>query len=154
MSSCIICFEVSCPRMISVNDQYMHPVKKTKNGRYISYTCKSPSLKTFQDFYKEVLEDKISDQDVSQVNSEISESDKRGIDLSLEIGLPFKEIKDHDVSNFIKALEDCIASRLGVDDSKNLSVSIKKSILEDPDWRLRVKISVVEILEYERMLDE
>lgn len=142
-------FEVYCPKMISVNDQYMHPVKKTKKGKYVSYTCKSPSLKDFQSFYGEVLKDKISDSDISQLKSEISNSIELGLDLFLEVGLPLKEINEHDASNFIKALEDCIAVRLGVDDSRNIQVSIKKSILEDPNWKLRVRISTSKISKYD-----
>lgn len=133
-------FEVANPKLISVNDQYMHPVRKTKSGRYMSYVCKSPSLKEFQSFYEEALETLVSNEDVEWFKDYIKSVDRSGLQLSLEIGLPLREIYEHDASNWVKALEDSISTRIGIDDSKNLRVVVEKKYTNDDSWWLRVKI--------------
>lgn len=136
----IIEFEISEPKLVSVNDQYMHPVRKTKSGRYTSYVCKSPSLKELQSFYKEVLSDKILDEDLKRYKEFLSEVPRSGIQLSLEIGLPEREIYEHDASNFVKALEDSISVRTSIDDSRNLRVIVEKQYTEDSSWMLKVRL--------------
>ena len=133
-------FEVPNPKLISVNDQYMHPVRKTKSGRYMSYVCKSPSLKEFQEFYKEALSQLIKDEDINQIKEFLAAVPHSGLQLSLEIGLPLRELYEHDASNWIKALEDSISTRTGIDDSKNFRVVVEKKYTNDSSWWLLVKI--------------
>lgn len=133
-------FEVFDPKLISVNDQYMHPVRKTKSGRYMSYVCKSPSLKEFQEFYKESLSQLIKEEDINEIQEFLRTTFRSGLCLSIEIGLPPRELYEHDVSNWIKALEDSISTRTGIDDSKNLRVVVEKKYTNDETWWLRVKI--------------
>lgn len=115
--------------MISVNDQYMHPVKKTKTGRWVSYTCKSPSLKAYQKYYKEILDEQIDEDFINALKTWIDEDKSHGLSLEISVGIPKKEIYQHDASNFIKSFEDCLSERLGIDDSRNILVQICKSSL-------------------------
>lgn len=142
----MITFSLVNPKLISVNEQYMHPVRKTKSGRYTSYVCKSPYLKEVQSYYSEKLKELISDEEVETLKKEVVKYDV-GVCLEIFVGLPRKEFYEYDVSNFIKALEDCIVSRVKIDDSHNFKVSIIKSVTnplgdeDEENWRLKVRIS-------------
>lgn len=133
-------FRVDNPKLISVNEQYIHPVRKSKSGRYYSYFAPSPYLKEVKKYYKDLLSKTISDNDVIKVNNFFyGDIPGRGICLQMIVGLPENEFYKHDISNYIKAVEDCISERLGVDDSKNTAVSIQKMISHG--WFLDVKIN-------------
>lgn len=147
----IIYFAVKDPRLVSNNDMYMHPVRKTKRGTYVSYFCKSPSLKELSQFYEEVLSTLILEESIEFLKKEVS--DGKGINLKLEIGMPRNELYEHDVSNYIKAIEDCITNRTGVDDRYNLTVSISKSIILSTDWVLKVTISSQSVEIYQNQED-
>lgn len=153
----VIEFEIDNPKLISVNEQYMHPVRKTKRGSYTSYVCKSPYLKEVQEFYKEVLSEKISDDDIEVLQSEVSSGGGNvGVELTIRVGLPRKDIYEYDISNFIKSLEDCIVARIKIDDSRNLKVSISKNLFESEseDWKLYVKISTTSLLNFDSVAEE
>lgn len=137
-------FEIDDAKLISVNDQYMHPVRKTKRGRYVSYFAPSPYLKTVQAFYKEVLEEKITDEYIEMFNSALKDK-SRGIKLEIIVGTPPEEFNRSDVSNFIKALEDCIVNRTKIDDSRNFEVSIKKRSYDNEGlWKVHITLSTVD----------
>lgn len=142
-------FEIENPKLISVNEQYMHPVRKTKNGRYVSYFAPSPYLKEVQKFYKDVLSEKIPDEDIEKLKETISTKDD-GVELTIIVGLPRSDILEYDASNFIKALEDCIVSRTKIDDSRHFKVSIEKRNYESEDnrWIVKVVMSSMKILNY------
>lgn len=145
-----ISFELTDPKLISVNEQYMHPVRKCKNGRYTSYVCKSPYLKEVQSYYSDVLDNVILDSEVESVREFIDKDPKNsGLSLEIYLGIPESEIYDHDVSNFIKAFEDCLSRRLGVDDKFNLKVSISKEEVHGDVWKMKVRISTVHLQTYE-----
>lgn len=148
--SIIIDFEVVDPKLISVNEQYLHPVRKTSKGRYVSYFCKSPGLKDVQSFYEEVLKDKILEEDIQGLKDEMNNLYNRpaGLSLTIEIGLPRNELYEHDVTNYIKALEDCITSRTKIDDNRNIIVMSMKSITPDDQWKLRVIIQSIPVRDY------
>lgn len=135
-------FELTNPKLISVNEQYMHPVRKTKTGRYSSYVCKSPYLKEVQEYYKDKLSVLITDDDIIKLK-ETSEDVviPKGISLYIRIGFPKNQLHKHDISNFIKAIEDCISSRIGIDDAYNYNVSIKKTVSKDDNWKMFVRIN-------------
>ena len=142
-------FEIENPKLISVNEQYMHPVRKTKNGRYVSYFAPSPYLKEVQKFYKDVLSEKIPDEDIEKLKETISTKDD-GVELTIIVGLPRSDILEYDASNFIKALEDCIVSRTKIDDSRHFKVSIEKRSYDSEDnrWIVKVVMSSMKILDY------
>lgn len=146
-------FEIKNPLLISTNDAYYHPVRKTKTGRYMSYVCKSESLKKLQEFYKEKLSEAISDEDIRNLKKDLETGVSKGIILELFIGMPEKEIFEHDSSNYIKALEDCIVNRIKIDDSRNHCVAIEKFIFKPSEeevsegisWTLICQINTDEI---------
>lgn len=155
----IINFEIKNPLLISTNEAYYHPVRKTKTGRYMSYVCKSESLKKLQEFYKEKLLEAISDKDVDNLRDDLESGITKGVVLELFVGMPEKEIFEHDSSNYIKALEDCIVNRIKIDDSRNHCVSIEKFIYKPTDeeisegisWILLCQIHTEEIKRFTRL---
>lgn len=141
----VIEFEVDNPKLISINEQYIHPVRQTKSGRYYSYFAKSPYLVEVQEYYKDVLKDKISDNDIKRLKDFIDRDKTNGVSLTIEIGIPLRDIRDNDASNFIKSIEDCIVDRTKsckskVDDSCNYEVTIRKSRYESEDNHMIIKI--------------
>lgn len=149
-----ILFEVDDPQLISVNDQYMHPVRKCKDGRYRSYTCSSPDLKSLQSFYKGVLESKVIEDDIKVLKDFVDEKFGNGVLLEIVIGCPLKEIYENDASNYVKAIEDVIVKRTKIDDSRNLKVSIEKRYVEGDQWKLLVRLSPYEVKKYRGEFDE
>lgn len=137
----LVMFEIKNPKLISVNDQYIHPVRKCKDGRYRSYVVKAPYLKEVQEYYKEVLPELIPDEIVKEIQSEINKTSNYGLSLEFMVGIPEKEFYDHDISNFIKALEDCIFTYLGVDDCYDTRVvASKRKCKDSSDWSLLVTL--------------
>ena len=145
-------FEIERPELISINDQYMHPVRKTKRGSYVSYFAPSPVLKKTQAFYKEILQEKIPQEFIDQVKELVNDK-SCGINFMMEVGLPESELRECDISNFIKAVEDCIVTRTGIDDSRHYTVSAKKSIYdtEDKSWILKISYKTEEVRTYQRI---
>lgn len=140
-------FDLINPKMISVNEQYIHPVRKTKNGRYVSYFAKSSYLKEVQSYFDEVLKEKIKDKDVEILVEETSSQDLPGVLLEMTLGLPRKDFYEYDLSNFIKAVEDCLTRRTGIDDNRNVELNVKKVIYETDrdDWKLFIRIASKEV---------
>lgn len=145
----IIEFELVNPKLISVNEQYMHPVRKSKSGRYVSYVCKSPYLKEVQSYYTDVLSEKISDEDINNLKLEIKNSEALGIDLQIILGVPKSQIHEHDISNFVKSIEDCISTRLKIDDRYNYKVLATKQInINNDNWYMKVRINTIKLENY------
>jgi len=144
----IVRVTVKKPKVISTNDMYMHPVRKTSKGHYMSYFAKTSKLKELQEFYKNLFDEIITDDQVRELNLFTSESKTNGILLRVEYGIPVKELNEHDVSNFIKSIEDCIVSRTKVDDSRNLKVIAEKKIYEseENEWIMRISLSTYKCL--------
>lgn len=118
-------FTLENPVLVSTNDMYRHPVRKTKNGRYVSFFTKTEDLIEMQDFYKEVLQEKISDEVIQQIKDALETDHYDGLELYISLGYT-SGLYTEDISNYIKALEDCIVKRTKIDDSKNLMVSATK----------------------------
>lgn len=137
------------PALMSTNDMYMHPVRKCKDGRYRSYVCKAPYLKTLQEYYKDKLSTSVPDEFILDAQEFIKIQESSGLELTIQVGIPSKEIYEHDVSNFIKSLEDCISTRLSIDDSRNIKVSIEKLTSHDDNWYLKVYIGPYSIKSFE-----
>lgn len=138
-----IYFKVANPKLISTNEMYYHPVRKTKSGRYMSYVCKSENLKSLQEYYKDILPDLIPDATIEDLKRGFDSGEYKGLSLKLCILVPMKELYEHDGTNFIKAIEDCISSRLKIDDSRNLQVSVEKVLSDSDDWSLEVLINTM-----------
>lgn len=138
-----VSFTIEDPKIISVNDQYIHPVRKTKSGRYVSYFAKSPYLKEVQSFYEDSLKDLISDNDIEKFKSFVENDKDNGIQLYIILGIPSSDIRENDASNYIKSIEDCIVSRTGIDDSMNYRVIVEKRKYDNEEgkWILKVVLS-------------
>lgn len=147
----VITFEIKSPKLISVNEQYMHPVRKCNDGRYRSYVCKAPYLKEVQEFYKEILENVLTEKDVKEFKGAVGKDTSTGLKLGLQVGMPMSEIYEHDISNLIKAVEDCIAKRLKIDDKHNFEVAICKQVVPENEWYLKVAIETTQLEEYQKM---
>lgn len=140
----VVEFEVSQAKLISINEQYIHPVKKTKRGRYVSYFAPSPYLKEVKKFYQEILNSKISDEQVKELQDAIgNDKYENGLCLEIVIGIPDNGWKDNDVSNFIKCLEDRLVERIGIDDSRNFKVSAEKRHINSEDYSVQVTIKTM-----------
>lgn len=138
-------FGLDNPKLISVNDQYIHPVRKCKDGRYRSYFVKSPYLKEVQQYYKEVLPECIPESEVLKIKKILEDPDK-DLGLTLNIGIPENDFYEHDSSNFIKSLEDCIFTYLGVNDSHDVRVVVNKwKVIDSKDWILVVELDVLTV---------
>lgn len=141
-----IIFEVNEPAILSTNDMYYHPVRKTKSGKYMSYFAPSSSLKKLQSFYKEILDDCITEKEIQDLKKFVNESKYNGIKLILEFGIPDNQILDYDSSNLVKSIEDCIVRKTSIDDSYHFSVQVEKMIFDH--WVLKVKMIPYTIKEY------
>ena len=134
--------ELDSAKFISVNEQYIHPVRRCNDGRYRSYVVRSPYLKEVQQFYDEEFK-RIPDEVVKDFQDYVSQSSENGLEIYIEIGMPKSQINENDSSNYIKAVEDCLSERLKIDDSHNITVSASKSIVRDTAdlWKLRLTIT-------------
>ena len=145
-------FTLINPKLISINEQYIHPVRKTKRGTYTSYFAKSPYLKEVQQYFEEVLAEKVTEEDICKLKEEVNETN--GVFLSLKLGLPRKDFYEYDLSNFVKSVEDCLVKRIKIDDSRNVKLDISKVLYNSAnnDWRLDVKVSSIEIEKLEEFV--
>ena len=50
------------------------------------------------------------------------------------------ELKRHDVSNFIKHIEDSIFSNIGIDDKRTISIELEKGYNEDYVWYIEAHL--------------
>lgn len=141
MKEVVVEFTVDKAKLISINEQYMHPVRKTKRGRYVSYFAPTPYLKEVKQFYKEVLSEKITDEQVLELQDALGDKYEEGLSLEIVIGIPDCNWKDSDVSNFIKSLEDRVVERIKIDDSRNFKVSAEKVHVEGEEYSVRMSIS-------------
>lgn len=159
MEEITIEFEIDHAKVISVNDQYIHPVKKTNNGKYYSYFAPSYELKEMQEFYEKKLKEVTTEEQLKALRDIVEQSDKK-IGLSLEIiwGVPSvsyrrkKNFFQMDATNYIKAFEDCLSGHIGIDDSCNYKVSCEKRVYTPEDgeyrWIVHARITPYEYKEY------
>ena len=159
MEEITIEFEIDHAKVVSVNDQYIHPVKKTNNGKYYSYFAPSYELKEMQEFYEKKLKEVTTEEQLKALHDIVEQSDKK-IGLSLEIiwGVPSvsyrrkKNFFQMDATNYIKAFEDCLSRHIGIDDSCNYKVSCEKKVYTPEDgkyrWIVHTRITPYEYKEY------
>ena len=135
-------FILENPEIVSVNEQYLHPVSKSG----FSYFTKSSKLVKAQRYFAEELPKYISEEDIKSLQEIVTKDMNKGIFISLEFGMGINNLYLRDVSNYIKAIEDCLSEHLQVDDCYNLKVCAEKMKLpediKDPNSQfLRVTIS-------------
>lgn len=146
MNKLSITYKIVGIKPCSTNDMYFSmPIqsktKTYKNGKPRLSTRKisTPELKNFKSTMSQELSIRIPEEFISKAKARVDSGDYY-INLRIYIGMPDENYKSSDSSNYIKAYEDCIAERLGIDDSNNDSVSATKYI--STDWELLTIISV------------
>lgn len=146
-------FEFDSDWMLSTNDMYIHRPKKLNNNRWSVYTTKSSGLRDFQSMMEEKLKVLITNECIEVLKISL-ENKRYGLCINTVCQMPIHNYEDSDVSNYIKAYEDCISTRLKgdtkkthiLDDKNNLEYhSIKEFIGEGINhWHIKTTISVIE----------
>lgn len=159
MEDIVIEFEIDHAKVISVNDQYIHPVRKSNNGKHYSYFAPSNELAEVQEFYSEKLKEFTNEEQLKALRDLVEQSDKK-VGLSVEIiwgvpGVSYRRKKNFfqmDATNYIKAFEDCLSRHLGIDDSCNYKVICEKQVYTPEDgeyrWIVHARVTPYEYKEY------
>lgn len=130
----------------STNSMYIPTKGKGKKGAYLR---KSPYLIKWQTEMK-----KMFDSEIFHTREELEEFKKialdesRGILFYLKIGIPISEyatkslddLKNNDTSNMIKAIEDCFATNIGLDDKYNITIVSQKGYTPYDEWKYNVML--------------
>lgn len=133
-SNPLLKFTVDKIKPIQSNDSYVPAYNHKK--RY-SYFRKSSELKVMQAEFEKFFEinEPVPAEELSKFRDLISNNTL--LDLCLIIRVPKSDIyfkngklKTKDTSNYIKPLEDCIYSYLGVDDKHNTTIHVER-VAED-----------------------
>ena len=142
--------ELESPELISVNEQYMHPVRKTKTGKYYSYFAPAPKLKKVQEYFRNELSEKIKDEDIEKLKIFVESSKGCGLKFTMILGLPEVDLREYDISNFIKSTEDCLVTRTGIDDSRHYRIEAEKRLFssEDNHWMLTIILESIHLINY------
>lgn len=142
-------FSIIGIKPVSTNDMYFATPMKSKtktykNGepRLITRKVRTPELKKYQESMSTELSIKVKQEDVDKLK-ELTKSGHIGLSLSLSIGMPLENYEDSDASNYIKALEDCISNRLGIDDSNNPRITVDKYVSNSSMWEQSVVITTI-----------
>lgn len=131
-------FEIEKINLVSTNDMYIP--RPCKGGKH-AYITRSTALKSLQAFMEKNLVEKLPDDVVTILNEELKDyGDDFAIKLKVAFYLPSKNFKKEDTSNYIKALEDCITKRTGIDDCKNVELSLKKFLTENDYMSVKVRL--------------
>jgi hypothetical protein len=114
-----------------------------KNGKfkYRTYKIRTPALKEFQAKMAEKLESCIPDNVITEFKN-FRDKGYYGLCLFSVIYMPMENYESSDSSNYIKAYEDSIAKRLGIDDVDNLTVRMTKKLSTDSNWGIQTNLSV------------
>lgn len=134
-------------RLVSTNDAYV-PTARGKSGRG-AFLRKSEKLKDFQKAINDSFEEEYfyKKEYLHMVASYVNNLNI-GLTMELKVSIPREEywnpedkvLYRNDASNFIKAMEDAIYSNIGIDDTRNIKVSVEKGYNEDGDWYAEVTI--------------
>ena len=133
----ILVFDINDVDMVSTNNMYLP--RPCNHGKH-AYLTKSTYLKKFQGLMEPLLDVKITKE---QVDSIQREADEYGDDFAIRLWVKFyfthgKYLRE-DTSNYIKALEDCITQRTGIDDRKHFELHLKK-VEKEKDETLTARV--------------
>lgn len=108
--------------LVSTNDMYLpRPMKGGKKA----YLTKSGALRKFQDKMSDFLSKSLTDEVIHKFN-ESCEDRQSALKLTIDFHMDRSCFFSDDISNYIKALEDCISRRLGIDDVRNCELHLRK----------------------------
>lgn len=144
-------------RPVSTNDAYVPTARKRKKGGGGyggAFLRKSDALKDWQwKIQKSFDEEFFYTKDyLYQVASWVNNL-KMGMTLELKVSIPEGEywnsedftLYRNDASNFIKSIEDSIYKGIGIDDTRNIRVSVEKGYNEDGVWYIEARLSETSI---------
>lgn len=134
-------FEIDGIKPVSTNDMYV-PIP-CKGGKK-AYLTSSSELRKFHKAVEDLLQEYITDDEVIDLKEELTDRQK-AIELSVVFELPSTEFFRKDTSNIVKALEDSIVNRIGVDDKRNCKVTLEKRISQDGELRMKVIFNTYEL---------
>lgn len=154
----ILKFDFSNKFMVSTNDMYFY-VPYMKGNRKTTHAVKTQALKDLQKICEEKLSELIPDSFINLCREYL---DKRfyGLRIISYYYMPKSNYESSDVSNYVKAYEDCISTRLkgpckknkSLDDKNNLEYHAIKYCGKDDLWHIHTEISIVPRDKYYRSL--
>lgn len=126
-------------RLLSTNDMYVPTSGRGGRGAFLRT---SSELAEFQERFAE----KFSELELSLDQSKCYSFDIRVSMPEFEYYINSrKRLRARDSSNYIKALEDCLTSKLGYNDRNNIRVSLEKGYNSSNLWYVEVVIRVFDI---------
>ena len=157
MSKIDLTFKFCNFKPVSVNDAYVPTARKRKKyggGFGGAFLRKSDALKDWQWKIQKSFDDEFfyPKDYLYQLASWVNGMSV-GIQLNLKVSIPEEEywnsedftLYRNDASNFIKAIEDSIAKGIGIDDTRNIRVSVEKGYNEDGIWYIEAHLSETSI---------
>ena len=141
-------FSITSNKMVSTNDMYFYVAYKRKgSNRTSTHAVKTKELTEMQDKFIPDLKALI---DKSFINDCIKylETNLYGLSIETEYYMPISNYKGSDVSNYIKAYEDCISYALKesskiLDEKNNLEYLSRKYCNNDDVWKLITTIRII-----------
>lgn len=150
---------------VSTNDMYLPTAGKLKEGnsRRSAYLRKSGELEEFQNKFFGMMTSNYPDEIINFIESSNSEYGKYlGFKLTLYLGMhdmyyKRKSISDdlrpYDCSNYIKAIEDVLSTRIKRDDKYNMDVNVIK--YHNPKgqcWHIKIVMEAVDYRKYDKSI--
>jgi hypothetical protein len=139
---------------VLTNDMYFSVPKKVnkvrKDGtpyqKWMATTAATPALKKYQLTMEELLSTIIDEQSQLHFYELFHKRTNKdyGVILRIDHYVPENKIFDFDLSNTIKAFEDCLVRRLKVDDKYTITLITTKSINMCPanNWIIHTEYSI------------
>lgn len=136
----------------STNDMYVPTsgaMKTSKSGRRYcrAFLRKSDWLNEWQNKMKEMFDSEFfyTKEELKEFSSEVLDNNL-GLKMDIIVSMPIsaygkRTLRTNDASNYIKAIEDCISTGIGVDDKYNLVVSARKYYNRGTEWSIIVRVS-------------
>lgn len=127
-------------QLISTNEMYI-PRPTRKHGAYLT---KSPKYRKFEPSINEQL-DKLDKDKLNKFINELNNDKQKAIRFIATFKIPQKKFFRSDCSNYIKAIEDCIKNKIGIDDSRNCEVLLNKVISENDTWDTDIILEIYDL---------
>jgi Endodeoxyribonuclease RusA. len=131
---------------VSVNDMYTPINASKKNVRFV----KKVSSRLLNEFKRGMDLSSINFLDqINEFKNKLQQNNLNFFDMTIYVGFPYydmyykqkklaDDIRPHDVSNYVKAIEDYLFTLLEVDDKYNVRVTAEKYMSDSEDWEFYV----------------
>lgn len=136
-------FDINGIEPVLANRMYFAVPKKKRDGKYWATIASSWYLKNYQKIMKEVLKDALPDEVTKDFRYYFS-TGVYDIEVVTTHYVPKKKFYESDVSNMIKSYEDCIATHLGIDDSRTRKYTVEKVPILSDEWKIHTTMILVE----------